>query len=165
MEKMSNKENIDTENNVENSAAKKSGWKGLLAVIIILLAITTGAAIWYNRSLNKTPEHSLVVVTGGEEKVVDIDKLDLVSFSGTAVNGKGEQKDIETEGIRLEDVIDSSDYSEVTVTSDDAYTVDVKKEEMGEAWLEIEEGSARLYVFSDTNSKRNVKNVVRIEVK
>ncbi|MCR5631974.1 MAG: hypothetical protein K6F60_00635, partial [Eubacterium sp.] len=101
----------------------------------------------------------------GEEKVVDIDKLDLVSFSGTAVNGKGEQKDIEAEGIRLEDVIDSSDYSEVTVTSDDAYSADVKKEEMGEAWLEIEEGSARLYVFSDTNSKRNVKNVVRIEVK
>ncbi|MCR5632269.1 MAG: hypothetical protein K6F60_02130, partial [Eubacterium sp.] len=107
---MSNTENIDTENNVENSAAKKSGWKGLLAVIIILLAITAGAAVWYNRSLNKTSEHSLVVVSGGEEKVVDIDKLDLVSFSGTAVNGKGEQKDIEAEGIRLEDVIDSSDY-------------------------------------------------------
>ena len=156
---------MEQTSNTENNVEKKSGWKGLLVIIVLLLAITAGAAIWYNRSLNKTPEHSLVVVTGGSEKVVDIDKLDLVSFSGTAVNGKGEQKDIEAEGIKLEDVIDSSDYTEATVTSDDAYSVDVKKEEMDEAWLEIEDGSARLYVFSDTNSKRNVKNVVRIEVK
>ena len=156
---------MEQTSNTENNVEKKSGWKGLLVIIVLLLAITAGAAIWYNRSLNKTPEHSLVVVTGGIEKVVDIDKLDLVSFSGTAVNGKGEQKDIEAEGIKLEDVIDSSDYTEATVTSDDAYSVDVKKEEMEEAWLEIEDGSARLYVFSDTNSKRNVKNVVRIEVK
>ena len=156
---------MEQTSNTENNVEKKGGWKGLLVIIVLLLAITAGAAIWYNRSLNKTPEHSLVVVTGGSEKVVDIDKLDLVSFSGTAVNGKGEQKDIEAEGIKLEDVIDSSDYTEATVTSDDAYSVDVKKEEMDEAWLEIEDGSARLYVFSDTNSKRNVKNVVRIEVK
>ncbi len=105
---MSDADTKNTEDmNTEKYDEKKSGWKGLLAVIIILLAITAVAAIWYNRSLNKTPEHSFVVVTGGEEKVVDIDKFDLVSFSGTAVNGKGEQKDIEAEGIRLEGVIDS----------------------------------------------------------
>ncbi len=148
---------------MENKAEQKNKIV-LIAVIIVLLAVTAGAVLWYLSSRNEVPENSLVVAAGGKEQVLDIDKLSLESFSGITVNGKGEQKDINAEGVKLSSVIDVSDYSEVSVIADDAYSVVVKKEEIDNAWLQIEEGTARLIVFGDSDSKRNVKNVVRIEV-
>ena len=151
--------------NQTTDADTKNDKKILFAVIIILLVITVAAVWWYLGSREKTPENSLIVVSGGKETVVDIDKLKLAEFSGTTVNGKGDKKDITAQGIKLSDVIADQDYSEVEVTSDDAYSAVVRKDEMEQAWLQIEEGKARLIVFGDTDSKRNVKNVVRIEVR
>ena len=59
----------------------------------------------------------------------------------------------------------TSGFSEVILTSDDAYSAVVKVEEVDQAWLWIENGEARLLVFSDQNARRDVKHVVRIEVK
>ena len=139
--------------------------KVLIFIIIGLLVITAGAAGWYLSSLKKIPEHSLVVVSDGKEKVVDIDKLSLVDFIGTTVNGKGDKKEIKGQGIKLSDVFNVSDYTKASVIADDAYAAIVKKDEMDQAWLQIEEGEARLIVFGDTDSKRNVKHVVRIEIR
>ena len=139
--------------------------KVLVFIILGLLVITAGAAWWYLSSLKKTPEHSLVVVSGGKEEVLDIDKISLSDFTGTTVNGKGDKKEINGQGVKLSDVIKTSDYTEAAVVADDAYSAVVKKEEMEQAWLQIEECEARLIVFGDTDSKRNVKHVVRIEIK
>jgi hypothetical protein len=139
--------------------------KIIIVVISALLVITALAVWWYLSDRSETPENSLVVLSGGKENIIDISKLNLTTFNGTVVNGKGESKDIEGNGIKLSDIIDASDYSEVSVTSDDAYSVVVKKDEIEQAWLQIEDGEARLIVFGDDNSKRNVKHVVRIEVK
>ncbi|MCR5103641.1 MAG: hypothetical protein K6B68_04200 [Eubacterium sp.] len=139
--------------------------KLLIFIIIALLVITAGTAWWYLSSLKETPEHSFVVVSGGKEEVIDIDKMSLVDFTGTTVNGKGEKKEIKGQGIKLSDVFNVSDYTEASVIADDAYAAVVKKDEMDQAWLQIEEGEARLIVFGDTDSKRNVKHVVRIEIR
>ena len=139
--------------------------KLLIFIIIALLVITAGTAWWYLSSLKETPEHSIVVVSGGKEEVIDIDKMSLVDFTGTTVNGKGDKKEIKGQGIKLSDVFNVSDYTEASVIADDAYAAVVKKDEMDQAWLQIEEGEARLIVFGDTDSKRNVKHVVRIEIR
>lgn len=139
--------------------------KLLIFIIIALLVITAGTAWWYLSSLKETPEHSIVVVSGGKEEVIDIDKMSLVDFTGTTVNGKGDKKEIKGQGIKLSDVFNVSDYTEASVIADDAYAAVVKKDEMDKAWLQIEEGEARLIVFGDTDSKRNVKHVVRIEIR
>lgn len=139
--------------------------KLLIFIIIALLVITAGTAWWYLSSLKETPEHSIVVVSGGKEEVIDIDKMSLVDFTGTTVNGKGDKKEIKGQGIKLSDVFNVSDYTEASVIADDAYAAIVKKDEMDQAWLQIEEGEARLIVFGDTDSKRNVKHVVRIEIR
>lgn len=155
-----------TENNEEKVESNKKNLNAIIViVIIVLLGLTVGAACFFLRDREEVPEHSLVLVSGGKESTVDIDKLELTHFSGTTVNGKGEEKSIDADGIKLSDVIDVSNYTEASVVADDSYSATVKKEEMDQAWLEIEEGSARLIVLGDTDSKRNVKNVVRIEVK
>ncbi|MCR5543328.1 MAG: hypothetical protein K6F55_04190 [Eubacterium sp.] len=144
---------------------EKKDNKIIIFVILGLLVITAVAAVIYLSQRAKTPEHSLVVVSGGKEKIIDIDKLDTFSFSGTVANGKGEKKEVEGEGLMIADIIKTSDYSMITVTSDDAYSAEINKDEMDKAWLQIEDGTARLIVFGDKDSKRNVKNVVRIELK
>ena len=125
----------ETTENIETKEAEISGGSGnkvgriLIAVILGILVITAIAAAWYLSHRDKTPENALVVVSGGKEQVKDIDALELTAFSGTVVNGKGDKKDLESQGVKLGDIIGTSDFSEVTVTSDDAYSVSVKKEE------------------------------------
>ena len=143
----------------------KKDKKILLIVILLLVVVTAGAACWYLSTREDTSGKTITLVTTGSEKNVEISGLKLTSLSGTVVNGKGEKKDIKGQGIKLADVIGVTDYSEVTVTADDAYAASVKKEEIDQAWLKIDGEEARLIVFGDENSKRDVKNVVRIEVK
>ena len=143
----------------------KKDKKIILIVIIVLLVVLAGSVWWYLGSRSETPENAITLVKNGKEELVDISKLSLTSFSGTTVNGKGEEKNVSGEGIKLADVISTSDFTEVSVIADDAYSATVKKEDMDNAWLQIEEGTARLIVLGDSDSKRNVKNVVRIEVK
>ncbi|SEP98256.1 hypothetical protein SAMN02910369_00965 [Lachnospiraceae bacterium NE2001] len=143
----------------------KKDKKIILIVIIVLLVVLAGSVWWYLGSRSETPENAITLVKNEKEELVDISKLSLTSFSGKTVNGKGEEKDVSGEGIKLADVISTSDFSEVSVIAEDAYSATVKKEDMDNAWLQIEEGTARLIVLGDSDSKRNVKNVVRIEVK
>ena len=152
--------------NMEQVEKKDKKDKKILLVVILLLAlITAGAACWYLSTREETTGKTIKVVTGGSEKSVELSSLSLTSMSGTVVNGKGETKEINGQGSKLADVIGTADYSEVTVTADDEYSATVKKEEIDNAWLQVEEDEAMLVVFGDENSKRNVKNVVRIEAK
>ena len=62
---------------------------------------------------------------------------------------------------------DMSDYSVITLYSDDEYKATITREELesgADAWRIIGEEDIRLYVFTDKDSKRNVKNVVRIAI-
>ena len=61
-----------------------------------------------------------------------------------------------------------TDYQKVLVVADDAYSAEVTAEEIaapGQVYLMRQEDGIRLVVFGDSNSKRNVTNVVRLEVK
>ncbi len=165
---MDAKNNTENDSVVNDSTASDKGKKDnkIIIFVIALLLVLTAAATWiYLSNRSETPENALVLVAGGNEKALDISGLTLTNFSGTVVNGKGDKKDIEGQGIKLADVIGTSDYSEVTVTADDEFSATVKNEEIDQAWLQIEEGEAGLIVFGDENSKRRVKHVVRIEVK
>ena len=91
--------------------------------------------------------------------------------SGETTNKKGETKKIEAEGYSLSDIpalTGISDYNDIVVFSDDEYNAEVSKDELADhdkAWLINDDGEIRLIVFNDQDSKRNVKNVVRIEIR
>ena len=149
----------------------KKDKKILLLIILVMCLISAGAAWWYLSSREDETDSSgdfgksLVVVSSGNEKQVDISGLTTESFSGTTVNGKGETNEVSGQGVKLSSLIETEDYTEVTVTADDAYSAAVKKDEIDNAWLKIDGDSAGLIVFGDKDSKRNVRNVVRIEAK
>ena len=81
--------------------------------------------------------------------------------NGNIVNGKGEEKQIDAHGIILSEVCGGG-YSRATVTASDEYSAIVYSGD--DAYLILsDDGSLRLIVFGDENSKRNVKHVVRID--
>ena len=89
------------------------------------------------------------------------------------INGKGEKSYIDTQGVPLADVIkgagfDPNNAAAVRVTADDEFSVELSGDELneeGKAYLVGEnDGSVRLVVFGDSNAKRNVRNVVSVEI-
>lgn len=151
----------------------KKNSKIVIAVIAVLIALTAVLAIVHSATRTEVPDGALLVSCGGENKYVALNSLDTVPVQGSVVNGKGEKSDIDTQGVPLADVIkdagfDPSGAAAVKVTADDEFSAELSGDELneeGKAYLVGEnDGSMRLVVFGDSNAKRNVRNVVSVEV-
>jgi len=141
--------------------------------IIILLVITGIASVIHLRTRNEVPEGAIEVISGEDTYIVDIAKLTYEQVTGTRVNGKGEEKEVNASGILLKEVLAEAgitEYGIVSVVADDAYSVEVSAEEVDKpssVYLiqDEEDVRLRLIVFGDKDSKRNVSNVVQLIVK
>lgn len=109
----------------------------------------------------RTPDTEGAVLVNGQ--AVEISGLELSPVTGTVINGKGEEKQIDAQGILLSKLI-GSEFSSATVTASDEYSAVVEKQDSDNAYLIVtDDGSLRLVVFGDENSKRDVKNVSKID--
>lgn len=151
----------------------KKSTKIIMAAIAALIALTAVFAIIHSAARTEVPDGALLVSCGGEKKYVDLASLDTVSVRGSVVNGKGEKSDVNTQGVPLADVIENAGFDPngavtVKVTADDEFSAELSGDELnedGKAYLVSEDdGSMRLVVFGDSNAKRNVRNVVSVEV-
>lgn len=124
-------------------------------------------------SREQIPEGALLVSCGDEKEYVDLKSLESVPVQGTVVNGKGEESEIDTQGVSLADVIEKAGFdpdnaAAVKVTADDEFSAELtggEVNEVGKAYLVCEDdGSMRLVVFGDSNAKRNVRNVVSVDI-
>lgn len=151
---------------------KKSS-KIIIAVIAALIALTAVLAVIHSVARTEVPDGALLVSCGGEKKYVDLNSFNAVPVHGSVINGKGEKSYIDTQGVPLADVIkgagfDPNNAAAVRVTADDDFSVELSGDELneeGKAYLVGEnDGSVRLVVFGDSNAKRNVRNVVSVEI-
>ncbi len=151
----------------------KKNSKIVIAVIAVLIALTAALAIVHSATRTEVPDGALLVSCGGGNKYVDLNSLETVSVRGSVVNGKGEKSDIDTQGVPLADVIESAGFdpngaAAVRVTADDEFSAELSGDELneeGKAYLVGEnDGSMRLVVFGDSNAKRNVRNVVSVDI-
>ena len=137
----------------------------LFAVIILLASLTAIFSAIHLSCRTVRPEGQIVISIQGREEAKKISSLELTAVSGDIINGKGESRHIDGEGLRLSDIIGRSDFSEIEVIADDEYRARVSADEIEKAWLLIEGTDVRLLVFGDRNAKRDVKHVARLEVK
>jgi len=147
--------------------------KSKLTVIIIcvLVVLTVIFAAVHLATRQQETKGAIQVLYLDQIITVPLEDLPLVPVQGTMVTGKGEQRPINGMGISVADLLKQAyayaSTGTVVVRSADEYSVRLTAEEVAaenKAWLLIEDGSARLIVFGDENSKRNVKNVVRLHV-
>ena len=139
-----------------------------LAGILLLTAIVAGVHL---STREKAVEGQLLVSCGGPETAVEIGKLELRSVQGTISNAKGETREIDAMGVPVAEIlksVDAAEVSTVTVVADDEYRADLTaaeaEDEQNVFFVLQEDGGLQLIVFTDNNSKRNVSNVVRMEV-
>ena len=145
--------------------------KLVIAVIAALLIITAVVAAVHLSTRSVPPSGTLQIDAEGKVTDFALNKLDLAPVQGTVVNGKGEEKTVDSQGELLSSVLEKAgvtEYTQVTVTANDEYSVTVTAEEIAETdrvYLLLEDGEqVRLLVFGDSNSKRNVSDVIRLVV-
>ena len=144
--------------------------KIVLYFVGILLVLAIGFGVYYQFVREDVPEGTVDVVVGEAHHFVKYQDLTLEHVEGVRVNGKGEEIPVVGNGILLSALLESlniTDYTQVVVTSADAYSVTVTLEEILEeakVYLLLEEDGLRLVVFGDSNSKRSVTGVAQITV-
>ncbi len=145
---------------------KKTLWLVAAAVLVlaalIVIRLSTRTAV---------PEGTIRLERDGTITQIDPATLTLTDVHGTVVNGKGEEKPVDGKGILLADLLagqKQTGFSRVTAVADDEYSADVTAEEIArpdKVWLvQQEDGSFKLVVFGDSNSKRNVSDVRRLVI-
>ena len=139
-----------------------------IIIIGVLLVLTAILAVVHLTTREKETAGALQIISHGETVTLALDELKpLEKVSGSIVNGKGETIPVDAEGVSVKNVLILSGVTEdatVQVTAADEYSVTVAAEETEEVWLVMEGDGLRLVVFGDPDSRRNVRNVVRLSV-
>ena len=137
-------------------------------LIAALLIVTALAAAWHFHSQPRSLPGAVSVFHEGRSAYVQTSGLPVSRISGTVVNGKGETRDIDADGIRLSDLLEKAGidtYDALSVIASDEYRAVLAPDDLPNAVLLPEsDDRLRLIVFGDPDSKRNVSDVVRIEV-
>lgn len=151
--------------------------KNFLIIVALILFTVVIAIIRVFTGIPKPTAGNLTLIANGKETIVDPSKVSKVDVTGTTVSNKGDKKEINTSGYALKDVITLSgakdeDFTSVKVTASDEFSATLSATEIadGKSAFLVEEKSDkgdiffRLIVFGDSDSKRQVKNVARIEL-
>lgn len=140
--------------------------------IFAMVLITAIVAIFYLTTRPAAPEGTLRIENGSQVIELPLERLEFITVRGTVVNGKGEERTVDAQGVLLSQILREAgipEFTEVTVTADDAYNAVVTAEEIAEPnrvyLIRQDEGGLRLVVFGDSNSKRSVSGVVSLSVK
>lgn len=136
-----------------------------IAIIAVLIFFTAVLAAIYINTRDNVPKGTITVIKDGQAEYIRLDELELYDVTGTVVNGKGEEKRIDAQGLPLSSITGTEGFQSVTVIAMDAYSAVVLLDELDNAFLIFtEDETPRLIVFGDGNSKRDVKDVERIEI-
>lgn len=147
----------------------------IFGIIIALLLVTVILAILHLATRPQEQVSTLQICYNGETTSLPLSDLPLSDVSGTTVNGKGVEAKVDTKGTRISDVlslagVDPNRIEQVTVKAFDEFSAVLTAEDIvqpDKAYLiqEDDEEWPRLVVFGDPDSKRKVKDVVRLDVK
>lgn len=151
----------------------KQNKKIVITIIAVLALMTAALALLHFGTREQVAAGTLLISHGEESTNIEIGRLPTTAVTGVIVNGKGEEKPVDTQGVPLSEVLleaglDPAGVNTVTVTADDEFSAELSAGEVnaeGKAYLAAEEdGSLTLIVFGDPNAKRNVRNVVKLNV-
>ena len=141
----------------------------LLVVAVLLLTAVLAAVHLTTREQVETGQ--LVVSYQNKQQEVVFAQLPLQQIQGTISNAKGQTFSVDAKGLSAEAFLaelNITGFSKMTVVADDEYRAEVSAAEIAAedtvALILQEDGGVQMVVFPDSNSKRNVTNVIRVEV-
>lgn len=158
-------------------------------MLAVLLALTVAVIIVgfqvRNQQLEQAKAGSIRLVLQGKETVIPFSRLDRESFSRETTNGKGETSTHNYRGIEVvtllhECEVNTDQISSMTATAADQYRAEYTADELREPGkiclvvsvdenevegIEAGQPGVMVMAFGDSNSKRTVRNPVKLEVK
>lgn len=143
--------------------------KKMLSLAALLILLTAIFAIWHLTTREQIAQNQIQLIDGEKVYSIVLEDLAVQQVVGTRTNGKGEQIPVNAPGISVKDLLEqyavAADQG-LSITADDGYSATLKAEEIpaDHAFLILEDDTARLVVFGDSNSKRSVSNVKQILV-
>lgn len=146
--------------------------RSMWLVPAVLLVLTAVMAVWHLNAQPKVTSGTVFITAKDVEKHLRLEKLEQIQVRGELVDGKGEKRTVTARGTELVDAIssaglDAEEIGKVTIVASDGYCAEISGEELrteGKAYLLLHGDSAELIVFGDENRKRNVANVMYLEV-
>lgn len=146
--------------------------KKTTVILIVLAVLVLALAAIRLATREEIPEGALAIHYNEKTSYISLDGLTAQPITGTLINGKGEEKQVEATGVPLKALLEKAkvptdQISTVSVEAEDAFTAEIAAAELDQekVFLVQEEGSMKLVVFGDTNSKRQVRNVVSISIR
>ena len=163
--------------------------KALWIMLSVLLALTAVVIIVgfqvRNQQLEQTEAGSILIELQGRETVIPFSRLDRESFSRETTNGKGETSMHSYRGIEVitllrECEVNTDQILGMTATAADQYSAEYTADELREPGkiclvisvdeeevegIEAGQPGVMVMAFGDSNSKRTVRNPVRLKVK
>ena len=144
--------------------------KTLLIILAVLVVLAAVLAVIVSRNQPQKAVSEVIIVQNGKQTKVDLGKLDLTDVKATVTRASGKTLEIDAKGLEMRKLLEKySGYTTLTVLAEDNYTAEIKADELQtekNVYLIIgEENKPRLVVLSDSNAKRDVKNVLTIELK
>ena len=144
--------------------------KTLLIILAVLVALAAVLAVIISKNQPQKAVSEVIIVQNGKQAKVDLGKLDLTDVKATVTRANGKTLEIDAKGLEMRKLLEKySGYTTLTVSAEDNYTAEIKADELQtekNVYLIIgEENKPRLVVLSDSNAKRDVKNVLTIELK
>jgi len=140
--------------------------------ILVLLVLTALAAVRYLSARTYVAENTILVRYGRGEQMVRLDELPLTTVKGAITDARGAVRAIDARGVSAADILRAAGIapealSRLTVTASDAYSAELAPGEIlqdNNVWLILQDdGSIQLIVFSDVDSRRNVRGVQILE--
>ena len=144
--------------------------KTLLIILAVLVVLAAVLAVIISKNQPQKAVSEVIIVQNGNQTKADLAKLDLTDVKATVTRANGKTLEIDAKGLELRKLLEKySGYTTLTVSAEDNYTAEIKADELQtekNVYLIIgEENKPRLVVLSDSNAKRDVKNVLTIELK
>jgi len=164
---------------------KKYGWIMLAVLLVLVAAVLVVGFQVRNQQLEQEKAGSVRLIFQGRESVIPLARLDREAFSGETVNGKGETLRNSYRGIEVRTLLQECGYntdqvSGMTATAADQYSAEYTGDEIREAGkiylavtmndktiegMEPDHPGVMVIAFGDSNSKRVVRNPVKLEVR
>ena len=145
--------------------------KTAFLLVVAVLLLTAVLAVVHLTTREQVETGQLVVSYQNKQQEVVFTKLPLQQIQGTISNAKGQTFSVDAKGLSAEAFLaelNISSFSKMTVVAADEYRAEVSADEIAAedtvALILQEDGGVQMVVFPDSNSKRNVTNVVRVEV-
>lgn len=147
---------------------KKNAFVVALTTMVLLTAMLAAVHLLGREKVAKGQLH---ITYQNKETQVTFDELPLQEVKGTITDAKGDKREITAQGISMKNMLLAlalKSYDKVVVVAEDEYRAEVTAEEIAVDsvvyMIAQKEEGVQMLVFTDTNSKRNVSNVIRMEV-